>query len=76
MNSGNTLSIAYPRGLKTFSKMKDCLFTERLRRGSYYTVVELAVEGGVKNIMDYAIRVDVMTSDGEGIQTIETLHRR
>jgi hypothetical protein len=74
MNSGNTLPIAHPRGLKTFSKMKDYPFKERLKRGPYYTVVELAVEGGVKNIVNYTIRVDVMTSDGEGIQAIKTLH--
>ena len=76
MNSGNTLPIAHPRGLRTFSKIKDYPFEERLRRGPYYTVVELAVEGGVKNIADYTIRVDVMTSDGEGIKTIKTLYMR
>jgi hypothetical protein len=76
MNSGNTLPIAHPRGLKTFSKIKDYPFTERLKRGPYYTVVELAVEGGVKNVVDYTIRVDVMISDGEGIRTIRTLYTR
>ncbi len=74
MNSGNTLPIAHPRGSKTFLSLKDYPFAERLKRGPYYTVVELAVEGGVKNILDYTIRVDVMASDGEGIQTIKTLH--
>ncbi|SRR6266567_3691517 len=76
MNSGNTLPIAHPRGLKTFSRIKDYPFEERLGRGPYYTVVELAVEGGVKNVVQYTTRVEVMTSDGKGIQAIKTLYTR
>src|SRR4051812_23672028 len=55
MNTGNTRPFAHPRGLLTLCRMADYPFHERLRRGPYYTVVELAVEGGVKNVMDYVV---------------------
>ena len=35
-------------------------FQARLHRGPYYLVVELAVEGGVSNIMDYVIEAAEM----------------
>jgi hypothetical protein len=53
--------------------MEDYPFRERLKRGSYYTVVELAVEDGVPNIVDYTIRVDLMISDEDQLKTIQTL---
>src|SRR5262249_13267023 len=43
MNTGNTQPIAHKRGVETFSRMKDYPFQERLKRGPYYTVVEVAV---------------------------------
>jgi hypothetical protein len=64
MNSGNTLPIAHPRGMTTFSRLQDYPFQQRLKRGPYYTVVELAVEGGVPDIVKYTIRVDSMVSKG------------
>jgi hypothetical protein len=64
MNSGNTLPIAHPRGKATFSRMQDYPFRQRLKRGPYYTVVELAVEGGVPDLVNYTIRVDSMVSKG------------
>lgn len=60
MNTGNTRPYAHPRGLSTFRRMADYPFKERLRRGLYYTVVELAVDGGVHNIIDYVIRAAEM----------------
>lgn len=57
MNTGNTQPWAHPRGLSTFRRMRDYPFQERLRRGEHYCVVELAVEGGVKNIVEYALEV-------------------
>jgi Family of unknown function (DUF7002) len=55
MNTGNTRPFAHKRGLSTFKRMPDYPFKERLRLGEYSTVVELAVEGGVKNITEYVI---------------------
>ncbi len=76
MNSGNTLPIAHPRGTATFSKMKDYPFRERLKRGLQYTVVELAIEGGVPNVVKYATRVETMVSDGNRVTTVGVLYAR
>jgi hypothetical protein len=45
-------------------KVGPVTFQQRLKRGPYYTVVELAVEGGVPDIVKYTIRVDSMVSKG------------
>jgi Family of unknown function (DUF7002) len=74
INSGNTLPIAHPRGRATFKNMKDYPFAERVKRGLYYTVVELAVEGGVPNVLDYTISAELMSSDGNRLTTINTLY--
>jgi Family of unknown function (DUF7002) len=76
MNSGNTLPIAHPRGKATFSTMKDFPFRERLKRGLHYTVVELAIEGGVPNVANYTIRAETMVSNGIRVKVIETLYAR
>lgn len=60
MNTGNTRPFAHERSLATFSPMGSYPFAERLSRGSYYTVVELAVKRGVPNVMDYVIEVSEM----------------
>jgi hypothetical protein len=76
MNTGNTRPFAHPRSLSTFSRMKDYPFQERLRYGLYYTVVELAVEGGVKNIMDYIVEAAEMqcsNCDKEENQTLRAI---
>lgn len=75
MNTGNTLPIAHPRGRATFSRMEDYPFEERIRRGPYYTVVELAVEGGVQDIIKHTIRVDSMISDGEHVSILQNLYK-
>lgn len=74
MNSGNTLPIAHPRGKSTFSRMKDYPFQERIRLGPYYTVVELAVEGGVRDVLKYTIRVDSMVSNDGQITVLENIY--
>ena len=76
MNSGNTLPIAHPRGTATFSRMQDYPFQERVKRGPYYTVVELAVEGGVPNIANYTIRVDSMVSKGGKVTVLRRIFTR
>jgi hypothetical protein len=79
MNTGNTRPFAHARGLSTFSRMADYPFEQRLRLGLYYTVVELAVEVGVPNIMDYVIEAAVMRcsdcnrSENQNIQLVRTL---
>ncbi len=60
MNTGNTRPFAHKRSLSTFSSMVDYPFEQRLKRGLYYTVVELAVEGGVANVMDYLVEAAEM----------------
>jgi hypothetical protein len=78
MNTGNTRPYAHPRGLSTFSRMADYPFKERLERGLYYTVVELAVELGVRDVMDYMIEAAEMrctTCDKASVQGIRTVKR-
>ncbi len=80
MNTGNTRPYAHARGLSTFSRMMDYPFEERLRRGPYYTVVELAVEVGVQDITEYVIQVAEMKcstcdkTNGQSIRTIRELY--
>lgn len=76
MNSGNTLPIAHPRGRATFSRMEDYPFQARIRLGLYYTVVELAVEGGVRNILDYTISVDSVVSNDGRVAVLENIYSR
>jgi IrrE N-terminal-like domain len=76
MNSGNTLPIAHPRGPDTFKVMNEYPFQERMKRGPYYTVVELAVEGGVPDAADYTLLVQTMVSDGTTSTSIETIYSR
>ena len=76
MNSGNTLPIAFPRGLTTLKNMIDYPFEQRLRLGRYYTVVELAVEEGVPNIFDYTVQVEEMISDGDKMASVRTIFKR
>jgi hypothetical protein len=76
MNTGNTMPIAHPRGLATFSRMKDYPFQERLKRGPYYTIVEVAVEGGVRDLFKYVIRAEHATYRQNGIKSLELLFER
>jgi hypothetical protein len=76
MNTGNTRPFAHERSLLTFSRMADYPFEQRLGRGSYYRVVELAVEVGVHDIMPYVLQVSEMkcsTCDREEEQAILTV---
>jgi hypothetical protein len=76
MNTGNTLPFAHPRGKATFSRMQDYPYQERLKRGPYYTVVELAVEGGVYDIARYTICVDLMMSKEGRVVTLQRIFTR
>jgi hypothetical protein len=76
MNSGNTLPIAHPRGPYTFKRMEGYPFQERLKKGPYYTVVELAVDNGISDIADYTLLVQTMVSDGTTSTSVETLYSR
>lgn len=78
MNTGSTQPFAHKRGLFTFSRMVDYPFEERLHRGAYYTVVELAVELGVPNLTDYVVEAAEMrcsTCDREQEQRIKVTKR-
>lgn len=79
MNTGNTRPFAHRRGLHTFHRMAEYPFEARLGRGLYNAVVELAVEHGVPNIMEYVTEVAIMRcSDctkgpNQAIRTIQKL---
>jgi hypothetical protein len=62
MNSGNTIPFAQKRGKNSLMKMSDYPFQERLVRGPYYTVVELAVDKGIPNILEFIVSADFMSS--------------
>jgi hypothetical protein len=53
--------------------MSEYPFLERLARGPYYTVVELAVETGVPDILDFVVSADYMTSSGRDIKQISRI---
>jgi hypothetical protein len=77
MNTGNTRPIAHARGLSTFSRMVDYPFEER-RQKRLELIMELAVEGGVRNIMDYVTEAAEMrcsTCDKKKGQAIRTVRR-
>lgn len=75
MNSGNTQPIAHPRSPATFKKMPDYPFKERSKRGDYYQVVELAVEGGA-DVNESVLSVDLMQCSEDGIEVLSSIWRR
>jgi hypothetical protein len=70
MNSGNTIPFAQERGKNSLMQMNDYPFKERLVRGPYYTVVELAVDTGIPNILDFIVSADYMSSTVCGVRQI------
>jgi hypothetical protein len=66
MNSGNTMMIAMPRGLKTFAPLDEYPFFERHQAG-LEPVVELAVQGKVEDIRTVAVRVERRAPGGEPV---------
>lgn len=73
MNSGNTIPFPQKRGKMSFMKMRDYPFEARRARGPYYTVVELAVDTDIPDILDYVTSVDYMTSAGKGMLCIDRM---
>jgi hypothetical protein len=73
LNSGNTIPFAQQRGKNSLMRMSEYPFQERLARGPYYTVVELAVETGVPDILDFVLSADYMTSSGRNIKQISRI---
>lgn len=64
MNSGNTNPFPQRRGKSSFMRMSQYPFAERRKRGVYYTVVELAVDRDITDILDFVLSAETMTSDG------------
>ena len=58
LNSGNTIPFAQKRGTHSLVPMRDYPFTERLARGPYYTVVEVAVDVAVPDNLNIFRSVD------------------
>jgi hypothetical protein len=76
MNTGNTRPFPHPRGPDTFKRMQDYPFQERAKAGPNGRVVELAVEGGVPDIEQFTLGVDVMTcASGQG-RTLKSIFKR
>jgi hypothetical protein len=73
LNSGNTIPFAQERGKNSLMRMSEYPFLERLARGPYYTVVELAVEAGVPDILDFVVSADYVTSSERGIKQISRI---
>jgi hypothetical protein len=73
MNSGNTIPFAQRRGRSSLMRMSEYPFAERLARGAYDTVVELAVQTGVPDILDFVVSADYLTSSGNGIKQISRI---
>ncbi len=64
INSGSTVYNPQPRGVATFSRIKDYPYDEwRRKRGSRNAIAELAIDGGVYDVRPYVIRV---TAEGGG----------
>jgi hypothetical protein len=70
LNSGNTIPFAHKRSKNSLMQMGDYPFRERLARGAYHTVVELAVDIGVPDILNSVVSADCMTSNGRDIKQI------
>ena len=73
LNSGNTIPFAQKRGRNSLMRMNEYPFVERLARGPYYTVVELAVETGVPDILDFVVSADFMASSGGDIKQVSRI---
>jgi uncharacterized protein DUF7002 len=65
MNSGNTNPFPQKRGKSSFMRMSQYPFAARRKRGAYYTVVELAVDTDIPDILDFVLTASSMTSNGE-----------
>ena len=73
LNSGNTIPFAHKRGKNSLMQMSDYPFRERLARGLYYTVVELAVDTAVPDVIDFIVSADYMIFEGSAIKRISNI---
>ena len=70
INSGNTMYNPRPRGRQTFLPIADYPFEERRRaRGIANAVIELAVDDGVPDVLDVAVRVE-RRRHGQGAEAV------
>jgi len=58
INSGSTLYNPRPRGSKTFMLIEEYPFEERRRARGKDAIVELAVEGGIEQVEQVAVRAE------------------
>ncbi len=76
LNSGDTVPFAHNRGKNSLMQMSEYPFRERLARGPYYAVVELAVDMGVPDIFDFVVSADYMTFEASAIQHVSNIALR
>jgi len=74
MNSGSTSPFAHPRGLDTFKSLEDYPFAIRLQRGDNSCVIELAVDGGVPDIVKYILRATHSSCTDSQLRTSKILY--
>jgi hypothetical protein len=76
LNSGNTIPFAHKRGRHSFMPMDQYPFNQRVARGRYYTVVELAVDTAIPDVFDFVVSADYMRFEGCSLQHIEDVKAR
>lgn len=64
INSGSTIYNARPRGSSTFLPIEEYPFDEQRKKRGKNAIIELAVEGGVQNIEEVALRVERRRCEG------------
>jgi hypothetical protein len=75
MNSGNTNPFPQKRGQGSFLRMSQYPFAARRKRGAYYTVVELAVDTDILDILNFVLSASYMTSAGEAFRVVDDLSK-
>jgi len=73
LNSGSTSPFAHHRGPDSFMRMNEYPFAERLNRGNYGCIAELAVEDGVLDIAKHTIRAAHGRCSNGRLRITETL---
>jgi hypothetical protein len=74
MNTGSTSPIAHPRGLASFSPLSRYPYEQRRRLNDYSAIVELVVDDGIRDLLNYIVRVERAKVVGDAIKCLEVLY--